>query len=131
VAEFILDTHACLFALAAPKKLGRRARAALRRVDAGRDQAWIPAAVATEIALLRELGRTDIGLPQLRSALENAPNWHFLPLDLDQVDEFSALAAIRDPFDRLIVAAARRRGAKLVSRDERLNETGLVEIVWT
>jgi PIN domain nuclease of toxin-antitoxin system len=53
-----------------------------------------------------------------------------LALDLEQLEEFAALASIRDPFDRLIVAAARRTRAKLVSRDAKLAECGLVETVW-
>ncbi|MCC6523211.1 MAG: hypothetical protein IT373_11160, partial [Polyangiaceae bacterium] len=50
--------------------------------------------------------------------------------DLAQVDEFAALASVRDPFDRLIVAASRSVGAKLLSRDAKLEELGLVELVW-
>lgn len=129
MANYVLDTHACLFALAAPKKLGQRARRALDQADQKGHTVWLPAAVAAEVVLLKELGRTALGLPALREAFERTC-WRFLPLDLRQVDEFAGLSAIRDPFDRLIVAAARSVGAKLVTRDARLEELGLVEIVW-
>jgi PIN domain nuclease of toxin-antitoxin system len=129
MAEYVLDTHACLFALAAPKKLGRRARRVLEQADAREHRVWVPAAVAAEIAMLKELRRTELGIPALKQAFENT-GWRFLALDLDQIDEFAALASIRDPFDRLIVAAARSVGAKLISRDAMLKELGLVEIVW-
>jgi len=130
VSEYVLDTHACLFALAAPAKLGRRARSALRRADELGETVWLPAAVVAEIVMLKELGRTELGLPALREAFASTC-WRFLPLDLDQLDEFAALTGIRDPFDRLIVAATRRTGAKLISRDRRLSETGLVDITWS
>ena len=91
---------------------------------------WLPAAVAAEVVILRELGRTELGLPVLQEAFETT-SWRFLPLDLDQVDEFAALGTIRDPFDRLIVAATRRAGAKLISRDRALAESGLVDVVWS
>jgi len=129
MAEYVLDTHACLFALAAPKKLGRRARRALDQADAQGQDVWLPAAVAAEVVMLKELGRTDLGVPALRQALEHSC-WRFLPLDLRQIDEFAALTAIRDPFDRLIVAAARSTGAKLISRDAALQKLGLVEVIW-
>lgn len=129
MAEYVLDTHACLFALAAPKKLGRRARRALQLADAHGTCVWLPAAVAAEVVLLHELGRTDLGMPALRDVLEQSC-WRFLPLDLRQIDEFAALTAIRDPFDRLIVAAARSVGAKLISRDAALQELGLVDVIW-
>lgn len=131
MARYVLDTHACVFALAAPKKLGTRAKRVLSRAQAGRDEVRIPAAVAAEVILLKELGRTDIGLPELQAAFAAPSSWRFLPLDIDQLDEFSALAAIRDPFDRLIVAAARATSSRLVSRDGNLTDLGLVDTVWT
>jgi PIN domain nuclease of toxin-antitoxin system len=131
VSSYILDTHACVYALAAPRKLGRRALAVLRRMDAGKDDVWIPAAVVAEVVLLRELGRTTVGLPELRAATEGAPRLRFLPLDLAQLDQFSAMASIRDPFDRLIIAAARAIGGKLISRNGPVSESGLVEVVWS
>ena len=128
---YVLDTHACVFALGAPAKLGAKARSAMRAVEEGRGEAWIPAAVVAEIVLLRELGRIEIGLAHLKTAMEQAPGLRFLSLDLDQLDEFAALGAIRDPFDRLIVSAARAVGAKLVTRDRSLGEHGLVQTVWS
>lgn len=130
MAEYALDTHACIFALAAPKKLGGRARRTLQRADDRGETVWLPAAAATEVVLLKQMGRTDIGLPDLRQVFDETC-WRFLPLDLDQIDEFSALAAIRDPFDRLVVAAARSAGAKLITRDAKLHELGLIEVIWS
>lgn len=131
VPNYILDTHACIFSLVAPGKIGAKARAALRSVEDGRSQAWIPAAVVAEIVLLRELGRIELGLAHLKTAMEQAAGLRFLPLDLQQLDEFAALGALRDPFDRLIVSAARASGAKLVTRDAAVAELGLVQTVWS
>jgi len=128
--EYVLDTHSCVFMLTAPRKLGRAARAALERVEAGRDRAWLPAAVVAEVLILRDLGRVRIGLPELRKATDSAPGLGFLPLDLPQLDQFAALASLRDPFDRLIVSAARAIGAALVTRDGTVADSGLVETVW-
>jgi len=129
MADLLLDTHACLFALAAPRKLGRRARRLLDEADQRGRNVWIPAVAVAEVVMLKELGRTDLGLPALARACEQTC-WQFLPMDLPQVDEFAALAAIRDPFDRFIVAASRCVGAKLVSRDAALADLGLVDVVW-
>jgi PIN domain nuclease of toxin-antitoxin system len=37
---------------------------------------------------------------------------------------------MRDPFDRLIVSAARAIGAALLTRDGGIAESGLVETMW-
>ena len=131
MASFVLDTHACVYALAAPDRLGKAARRALKQVEAGRAVAWIPAAVVAEIVLLRELGRVRIGLPEPRVAMESSPSLRFLALDLRQLDEFAAHTGIRDPFDRLIVSACRAVDAKLITRDAVLQESGLVGTLWT
>lgn len=131
MAGYVLDTHACVFSLVAPQKLGAKASRALEKVEAGASVAWIPAAVVAEIVLLRELGRIEFGLAQLKTAMEEASGLRFLPLDLRQLDEFAALGAIRDPFDRLIVGAARAASAKLVTRDRAIGEQGLVQTLWS
>ena len=61
--------------------------------------------------------------------MEEAPGLRFLPMDLRQLDEFAALGAIRDPFDRLIVRAARAVGARLITKDDSMQEQGLVQTV--
>lgn len=131
MADLVLDTHACIYALIAPAKLGKAARRALADVEAGRTRAWIPAAVVAELVLLRELGRIEIGLPELRTALEQAPALRFLALDLRQLDEFAAHTSIRDPFDRLIASACRVVDGRLVTKDESLRSSGLVRTVWS
>jgi len=131
MADYVLDTHAIVFHLTAPRKVGRRARAVLKRVDAGRDRAFLPAATVAEVVLLRELGRIRVGLPELRTVMEDVLTIRFLPLDLDQLSEFGALTSLRDPFDRLIVAAARAQNARLISKDSVIEDSGLVENVWS
>jgi PIN domain nuclease of toxin-antitoxin system len=129
--RYVLDTHACVFSLVAPSKLGARAKRALRSVETGGGVAWVPAAVVAEILLLRELGRIDIGLAHLKTAFDQAPGFRFSALDMRQLDEFAALGAIRDPFDRLIVSATRVLEAKLVTKDQSIGELGLVQTVWS
>jgi PIN domain nuclease of toxin-antitoxin system len=128
---YILDTHASIFALVAPSKLGRKAAKVLERVESGHEVGFVPAAVVAEVVILRELGKITIGLPQLRNAFERAPGLRFLAMDIDQLDEFAGLGVIRDPFDRLIVSAARALGARLITRDADIEGFGLVETIWS
>ena len=128
MTDYVLDTHACVFALGAPRRLGRRARRVL--TSPGEHRFWLPAAAAAEIALLRELGRIELGLPEIRTAMDTT-SLRFLDLTWQQLDEFSSLTSIRDPFDRLVVSAARSLGAKLITKDESLADTGLVDVVWS
>ncbi len=102
----------------------------LERVEGGLDEAWVQAAVIAEIVILRSLGRVGIGLPELKRAMELNPGFQFLPLDLPQLEEFAELGAIQDPFDRLIVSAARAIHARLITRDRGLASARFVETIW-
>lgn len=128
--DYVLDTHTCVFALAAPKKLGTAAKRALKRVESGAERAWVPAAVVAEILMLHELGRIEVGLAELEEIFDSVPPFCFLPLDMAQLQHFASMAAIRDPFDRLIVSAARAVDAKLITKDGRISELSVVRTVW-
>jgi PIN domain nuclease of toxin-antitoxin system len=130
LADYLLDTHACVYSLAAPERLGKAARRALEAVEAGRSIAWIPAAVVAEIVLLRERDRIGLGLPQLRMAFEQTPGLKFLALDFSQIEMFAMLTAIKDPFDRFILSACRVTGARLITRDNVLLESKVVPALW-
>ncbi len=130
MSSYVLDTHAYLLGVTAPKKLGKDALRILRRIERGEDEGLIPAAVAAEIVMLAELGRTEIGLPELKASVQDTPGLRFLSLDLAQLEVFSGLRNIRDPFDRLIASAALATGSRLITKDSLLSDSGLVDAVW-
>jgi PIN domain nuclease of toxin-antitoxin system len=123
-----IDTHALIWHVVRPKKLGRAALRWLRDADAGRAEIIIPAIVLIELVLLREAGRNVIGVPQVDALLDGP--FVLQPLDLAQAIEFAALDTISDPFDRLIIAAARHAELPLNTADEAVTGLALVETIW-
>lgn len=127
--SLVADTHAIVWHLVEPKRLGKSARRALVATDAGRSTCYVPAIALVETWLLHERGRLRIGPAQILQTIAGHPGYVVLPLDVEQAVEFGALPTIRDPMDRMIVAAARVTGSRLVSSDEALSDHG-VEVVW-
>ena len=125
----VADTHALVWHLVAPRKLGKGAQRAFAAADSGRWMCHVPVVSLVEAGLLHERGRLRIGPAQILGAIAGRVGYSVLPLDAEQVIEFGALPAIRDPMDRLIVAAARITGSRLVTVDESLEGHG-VEVVW-
>jgi PIN domain nuclease of toxin-antitoxin system len=130
VKEYVLDTHALAWWAAAPKKLGREAARALRAVDVGKARAWIPSIVGVELTLVAEAGRRLLGVTELEAATRRNSEVRVLAHDLAQAIDFALLSSLADPFDRMIVAAARASRRPLITADVRIRESGLVDVIW-
>lgn len=117
MSRLLLDTHALLWAVAAPDRLSAPVRQHL--LDPSTDL-LVSAASAWEIATKHRLGKLpdaavlldgwDDALVQLRAD----------PLPITHGDALRAGrygTTHRDPFDRLLAAQAEHRGARLVTAD--------------
>jgi PIN domain nuclease of toxin-antitoxin system len=82
-----------------------------------------------EMALLRERGRIAVTPGDVLQALGGRPGYAVLAADVEQVREFAGLVGVKDPIDRLVLAAARATAARLVSVDAALDGYG-VRRVW-
>jgi len=125
-----IDTHALIWYLSRPKRLGRAAARLLREADAGRAEILVPAIVLIELTLLRQAGRNVVGMPQVEALLAAQPAFKLQPLEMTQASEFVLLESLADPFDRLVVAAARGAGVPLITADMTIDQSALVETIW-
>jgi PIN domain nuclease of toxin-antitoxin system len=99
-------------------------------VDVGKALAFVPTAVAIELSLLAEARRKVPTVAGLGAALRANDALRILPQDFDQAKEFALLGALKDPFDRMIVAAARVTKRPLITSDGVIADSGLVEVIW-
>jgi len=129
LTAFVAGTHGLVWHLTEPRRLAQGARWAFAAADAGRWPCDVPAIVLVEVSLLGERGRLRMELPQFVEALAGHAGYAILPLDVEQALAFASLVSIRDPMVRLVVAAERATGARLVSSDKTLSGHG-VERVW-
>jgi PIN domain nuclease of toxin-antitoxin system len=129
VAPLLADTHALVWHLTEPKRLGRAARRALADADSGRRLCYVPVIALVEIWLLSQKGRLRIGPAQVLDVLSDHPGYSVLTLDVEQALEFGSLVGVRDPMDRLVIAAARVTRSRVVSVDPALDGHG-VERIW-
>jgi len=130
VKEYVLDTHAFVWWVSRPGRLGQAASRGLRAVDVGRARAWVPSIVGVELTLLCEAGRIRFGVAELEAATNRNDEVRILPHDLAQATEFALLGSLADPFDRMIVAAARAGDLPLITADAMIAASGLVDVVW-
>ena len=134
MSELVTDTHALLWHLYLPSRLGAAARAAFAETDAGRNRIYIPALVVAESLMVVQKGRLEgVELETLVAHLGAAfrsDNYVLSDLEARMVLDSHPFAVIPDIFDRLIVVEAVSRGLSLLTRDPVIRDSGLVPTVW-
>jgi len=109
----LLDAHTVLWWLADDRTLRADARRAI--ADPTSD-VLVSAATVWEVGIKRALGKLEAP-DDLLDAID-ASGFDGLPVTLVDADAAARLPSHhRDPFDRMLVAQARRVGAVIVSRD--------------
>lgn len=126
----VLDTHAWLWWLTTPEKLGHKAKRAIDKAD----RIGIPSICVWEVAMKAQAGKLkfnrpyDIWIDEALTEDSRTELLHLLPRI--SIDAARLPWAHRDPADRFIVATARAHDAALITADERIHESGLARCAW-
>jgi PIN domain nuclease of toxin-antitoxin system len=118
--ELLLDTHILLWILREPARLSSGQREAID----GAALRFVSAASLYEIGQKAMLGKLDLDPEDIAALPDDLPGWgmRWLPLDERTMARASlATWGHRDPFDRMILAAAEIHDLPLVTSDARLS----------
>jgi PIN domain nuclease of toxin-antitoxin system len=128
----LVDTHALVFHAAGGGRLGPKARRMFTAAEQRQAIVFVPAAVIWEVGLLARAVRINLRRPvrEFFADLFSNPSFQPHPLGPDQVFDADELRFTRDPFDALIVAAARDLGLPLITRDAAIRASGVVSTIW-
>lgn len=130
MTAILLDTNALLWLATDPDRLAPKVRAVLS--DQSNDVA-VSAVSAWEIAIKSRLGRLDAD-PLLAAWSETLTAMGFDDLAIDSADGVMAGRLTwdhKDPFDRMIVAQAARRGLTIATSDQRMMAGALTPTIDT
>lgn len=129
----LLDTHAWIWWLSAPNRVGPEARREIATAVA-HGAALVSSVSVWEIALLATRGRLTLDRP-VRAWLaeaESVAGFRFVPVDNRIATESVLLGAglHADPADRFIAATALLLGVPLATADEKLRACAPLRTVW-
>ena len=116
----VLDTNALFSILSNPNQFGRKTQKLLAKSS----EVYFSPVSVFEIAIKEMLGKIKLRHPL--GALLKEHDLGSLPLRVeDALETYSLPSLVRhDPFDRLILATAKSRGATLITSDGRMLDLG-------
>jgi len=129
----VLDTHVLIWWISDPEKLSSKATK-LIETEKKQGQIFISSISVWEIYLLVQKDRLTItmNLDAWFAEIERLPFVQFVPVD----NRIAATSVVlpgdfhADPADRIIVATAREKGAKLITADDRIRKYSHVQSIW-
>ena len=128
-----LDTHALIWWVSGDMALSKKGLAAIKRELNGGD-IIISSISAWEIAMLvsREKLLLTVDVDTWLAAVAEIESVRFVPVDTEIATKSVTLPGEfhKDPADRMIVATARKFGAPLVTKDEKIRAYAHVKTVW-
>jgi PIN domain nuclease of toxin-antitoxin system len=130
---YVTDTHALVFfATGKAARMSRKCAQIFRRAEQQRDRVHVPIVCFFELAMLLERGRvhSSVSFDDWHDRVAQFPGLPIEPLVWEDIREARGLAALVDPFDRLIAGTAIRLNAPLMTGDERIRASGLVRTIW-
>lgn len=131
---YVTDTHPLLrYTGGRLRQLGQSARRAFLDAEQGRARIVIPITVLEEMLRLSEKGaiRLALSFRDLVTRYQQEPSPFFVQdYTPDILLSVARFPAIRDPFDRVIVATAHALDYPLITADSFLHEGRFIPLVW-
>jgi PIN domain nuclease of toxin-antitoxin system len=126
-----LDTHILLRWLFDARKLSRTQSQALESAVRRGEPVALSAISLLETAVLAsgEKAALKVSLGAFFQDLNANPVFRTLPLTYEVALDVASLGVLRDPADRTIVATARVHRLRLVTSDQRIIQSQLVQVV--
>ena len=129
--RLLLDTHILIRWLLDARKLSRIQLRALESAVQRGEPVALSAMSLLEIAVLSSGEKPPLKLPldEFFQDLNSNPIFRLLPLTYEVARDVPSFGILRDPADRAIAATARVHRLRLVTSDQRIIESKLVQVV--
>ena len=132
MSVYVTDTHPLVwYASGRPAKLSRKALSAFNAASRGDALIYVPAFVFWEISFLLKIGRISFqeSYRDWAEHLIAQPGFDVAPFTVDVTSEAFSYP-FDDPFDSVITATAKVMDLALITRDQDISDSGLVDIHW-
>lgn len=133
MSVFVTDTHALIwYTLNKHSKLSRAALAAFEKTKTSETLVQIPAVVLYEIAVLERDNKIKLndGFSRWSEKLLDDNGFILAALEPQIIARAVSYNFNNDPFDKIIVATAAQLSFPLITKDEAITNSNLIDICW-
>ena len=130
MALFVADTHSIAWYFTKSKKLSTKVLQIFRNSAVGKGVIVVPTVVLAEIMDISEKKRIKVDYEEVLEKIDNSSNFEIYPLDIDTLRVARNITIISELHDRIIVATAKLLDAKLLTKDENIQKSNVVEVIW-
>lgn len=133
MSVYVTDTHSLLwFTLNKHSSLSNKALKAFESTVKGESFIYIPAIVLWETAILEQKQRIKLnnGFLDWANQILKTKSFGIAPLEPEIIALGTGFNFNQDPFDEMIAAFASYMNLPLITRDNAVTDSGLVEIYW-
>lgn len=127
--DYVTDTHSLVWYFTEDQRLSLKALEAFEEtIQEG--AIFVPILVLAEIMYISKKGKIMLTFEDTLKRIEEYENFEMAPLDKDILKIADNIEIDMEMHDKLIVATALYLNAKLITKDEKIKETGIVPIIW-
>ncbi len=129
----VTDTHAIVwYSTGKISNLSTKVLQAFEKADKGESVIYIPAVVLWETAILQHLGKINLNVKfdYWAKSLLQKQGFELIPLELSIIANSVGYSFNNDIFDKVIVASAVEFELPLMTKDNAIIDSNLVEIYW-
>ena len=127
--NYVTDTHTIVWYFLDDPRLSQNARQAFEQtITTG--VIIIPTIVLAEIMYISQKGRISMTFEETLAHIEMYENFRIAALELDILKVAASISDDLEMHDRLIVATALYFSAHLITKDEQITQSRVVNTVW-
>ena len=127
--NYVTDTHSLVWYFSDDARLSEKAlRAFEETIEEG--IIIVPSIVLAEIIFIAKKGRITLTFEETLRKIEDQENFEVAALDSDILKVADKIEVDMEMHDKLIVATSLHFESALITRDKRINESGIVSTIW-
>lgn len=127
--EYLADTVAIIRYFSGSGYLPKKVKEIFLSADEGENVISISIISIVEIMYLAERNKIKLNLGEFKKKIENNPNYRIIDLDFDIIEVAKNIDGL-ELHDRLIVSTAKYLEIPIITSDEIITDSKIIEVIW-